>query len=465
MQPQAGQLLGRHLRLKEPLDRGAMGMVWVARHETLRTEVAVKFVDGEVVSKFPDALERFRHEASASARLKSPHAVQVFDHDLAEDGTPYIVMELLEGETLGERLEDGPLTLKETARVVTHVARALTRAHALGVVHRDIKPNNIFLCDTVDDALFCKVFDFGIAKQVELPELDGLTNPGTLVGTPEFMSPELFANKTAIDRHADLWALAVVAYFALSQELPFPGDTLGELCMKLMTKEPTPIRSYRSDLPVEIEAWFERALAKEPEDRFADGREFAKAFVAAAQEDDGFPSSSGFPRFSMPELTAEAQQALSFQASAALLSQSSNMPVAIDSAAPEPLPSTPSSVAPVAGSKSRPWKLAGGGLVVAAAVAGIVFAAGTGSGADPNAAADPSTSRTVSVPETPSAAAPAESALPEPAAAAPTASTSAPQVAARASASASATAARPVPSTTPKVPTNRPRSQGYDWAF
>ncbi|MCA9624656.1 MAG: protein kinase, partial [Myxococcales bacterium] len=136
--PRAGQIIGTQLRLVAPLDGGAMGSVWIADHRTLKTQVAVKFVGDRLEAEDPAAIQRFRHEAAASARIKSPHVAQVFDHDTTEDGAPYIVMELLEGETLRKRLDRSRLSVHEAVILVTHVSRALARAHAVGVIHRDI---------------------------------------------------------------------------------------------------------------------------------------------------------------------------------------------------------------------------------------------------------------------------------------------------------------------------------------
>jgi len=267
------------VRLLRELGAGAMGEVWVADHLTLRTEVAVKFISAELAKEQPEIVKRFEREAAVAAQIKSPHVVQTFDRGVMDDGTPYIVMELMDGTSLCERLEeDGALTLVDTAQVVVHVARALRKAHELGVTHRDIKPDNIFVTSS-DEGLFCKVLDFGIAKQAKLPQLEGLTSPGMLVGTPEFMSPEQFLTTDDVDFKADIWALAVTAYQCLTVQFPFPAKTLGALCAQLMKGTFPPPSEYRDDLPPEVDRFFARALAKEPSERFPSAREFAHAFV------------------------------------------------------------------------------------------------------------------------------------------------------------------------------------------
>lgn len=277
-----GTQVNPNVRLLRPLGQGAMGTVWVAEHLTLRTEVAVKFISAELAAEQPEIATRFEREAAAAAQIKSPHVIQTFDRGSTEDGTPYIVMELLDGRTLGQTLaEDGPLSLSETAQVIVQVSRALRRAHDVGIIHRDIKPDNIFV-STTDEGPFCKVLDFGIAKQAHLPQLAGLTNPGMLVGTPEYMNPEQFLNAGDPDFYADLWALAVTAYQCLTCESPFPGQTLGTLCAQLLKGEFALPSVYREDLPSAVDRWFARALARDQTERFSSAREFGLAFAASA---------------------------------------------------------------------------------------------------------------------------------------------------------------------------------------
>ncbi len=281
MAPQPGARVTESIELVSPLGEGAMGKVWVAYHHRLRTRVAVKFVSDRVTEEdAAEVLARFEHEASMAAQIKSPHVVQTYDSGLSLDGTPYIVMELLEGQSLGERLRGvGPFGWHEAATVITQVARALTKAHELGIVHRDIKPDNIFLTRGEDGALMCKVLDFGIAKQTRLPAMGGLTTDGKLVGTPEYISPELVLEDRAVDYRADLWALAVVMYTTLTGALPYAGKTLGQLCLNLVSSPFLPASHHKKDLPPLADAWFMRALAFDPAQRFGSAREMAVAFA------------------------------------------------------------------------------------------------------------------------------------------------------------------------------------------
>jgi serine/threonine-protein kinase len=287
MVAQPGAWITGNIELLAPIAEGAMGKVWVAFHHRLRIRVAVKFVHDKLGSDTPEAIARFEHEASLASQIKSPHVVQTFDSGIAVDGTPYIVMELLEGHSLGQRLRTmGPLTWREATAVLAQVARALTKAHELGIVHRDIKPDNIFLSRS-DDGVFCKVFDFGVAKQTRLPAMGGLTTDGKIVGTPEYMSPEQVLDDVAVDYRADLWALAVVLYQAVTGRLPFNGKTLGQLCLNLVHRRPTAPSKLRAGLPAGADAWFARALSRDPAQRFTSARDMAMAF---AETGEGMPT-------------------------------------------------------------------------------------------------------------------------------------------------------------------------------
>lgn len=293
-----------NVRLERPLGEGAMGSVWVADHLTLKTKVAVKFISAQIAADDPAILARFTQEASVAAQIKSPHVVQTFDQGLMRDGTPYIVMELLDGESLQELLDRrGWLSLAEASEVITQVARALNRAHEVGVVHRDIKPDNIFVSPN-DDGFFCKILDFGIAKQTALPEMGGLTNPGVMVGTPEYMSPEQVLSAKDVDYRADLWGLAVTMYYALTGELPFTAEALGTLCVKLLDGQFTPASELRPELPSHLDEWFSKAMAQDPADRFGGAREMAQVFVQIVGRAGGVVPTAPLAGFTPPPSSA-----------------------------------------------------------------------------------------------------------------------------------------------------------------
>jgi eukaryotic-like serine/threonine-protein kinase len=274
-----GTLIGS-VRLKRLLGQGGMGSVWIGDHASLETEVAVKFMSAEIATK-PEAVARFKREATAAAQLKSPHVVQVLDHGVTPYGVPFIVMELLEGEDVGKRVGRlGQLPVVEVCAIVTQACKALGKAHARGIVHRDIKPDNIFLVDS-EGELFVKLLDFGIAKRAEDAALH-MTGTGTMVGTPYFMSPEQVMSAKDADYRADLWSLAVVAYNALTGRVPFFAETLGALCVAIHSGYHAPVTRDRPELPAALDSWFHRALARDPAARFASAKQMAEEFARAS---------------------------------------------------------------------------------------------------------------------------------------------------------------------------------------
>ncbi len=293
MELTAGTKVTANVRLVRKLGEGGMGSVWVADHLGLDTQVAVKFISPELVAENPAVVKRFKREASASAKIKSPHVVRAFDHGLTEDGTPYIVMELLEGENLAEHLHRvGLLSLRQVERLIKHVSRALRKAHKLGIVHRDIKPENLYLVDAgrfesddepTEDEMFVKVLDFGIAKETRLPASSAMTRSGAMVGTLEYMSPEQIESPKNVDRQCDLWALAVVAYWALTGRVPFTGETLGGICIAIAEAKFTPVGELRA-VPPELDEWFKRAFDPDPDNRFGSATQMVNAYSRAVAE-------------------------------------------------------------------------------------------------------------------------------------------------------------------------------------
>ncbi|HZO12883.1 MAG TPA: serine/threonine-protein kinase, partial [Polyangiaceae bacterium] len=302
---QEGSYVTGSVRLVRLLGRGGMGSVWVAHHESLDAEVAVKFVAQELAERDPSLLERFRREAASSAKLKSPHAVKTFDHGVMKDGVPYIVMELLEGETLGARLaREGKLPPQQVAIVVTQVAHVLDEAHRLGVVHRDIKPDNIFLIAGGYE-LFVKVLDFGIAKQTTAAAAT-VTDTGAIVGTPQYMSPEQLLSTKSADYRADLWSLAVLAYHALTGQVPFRGETLPSLSIEICGGRFMPPSRLVQGLSQSFDDWFDRALDPEPARRFDSVLKMAELFgrVARGGELGNMDTVRTPPRISSSPLSA-----------------------------------------------------------------------------------------------------------------------------------------------------------------
>lgn len=276
-----GLVAGKY-RLTHLIGRGGMGSVWEGTHTTLGTQVAVKFIEAEYAES-PEARNRFESEARAAAKLRSKHVVEVYDHGVTEDGRPFIVMEYLRGEPLDKRLDRvGRIAPKDAARMIMQVCRALSKAHASGIVHRDLKPENVFLVwDDEDGADVAKVVDFGIAKFTDNQMGNSsATRTGSVLGTPYYMSPEQARGLRSVDHRSDLWSVGVITYRCLVGTLPFEGEAVGDLLVKLCTA-PLPIPSHLApDVPPGFDAWFAKALSREPEGRFSSASELAESLGA-----------------------------------------------------------------------------------------------------------------------------------------------------------------------------------------
>jgi len=272
------------VRLLRCMSGGAMGSVWLAEHAGLETQVVVKFIAAEVAA-LPEIKQRFAREAAAASRVKSPHVVQTLDHGVTGDGIPYIIMELLEGRDLQQRIREvRRLPPAEVATIIGQLCKALARAHERGVLHRDIKPSNVFLCDVGTNELFVKLLDFGVAKTLNGPDLD-TTKAGALLGTPFFMSPEQLAGNE-IDHRCDLWALGVLAFLLLTGKRPFRGDTIPMLTLAIHVND-LPIPSELDPtLPRGFDDWWRRACHRDPDRRFQSARELSEALFAALEVQD-----------------------------------------------------------------------------------------------------------------------------------------------------------------------------------
>ena len=260
-----GRLLSGRYRLLSKLGQGGMGSVWRAEHVALRTIAAVKLIDPSIAES-AEARARFEREAQAAASLRSAHVVQILDYGV-DDGLPYIVMELLQGESLADRLERvGRLEPRETAVILAQVAKAMARAHEQHIVHRDLKPDNIFLIRDGDEEI-AKVLDFGIAKS----RGDGVTNvatqTGTMLGTPYYMSPEQAIGQRAVDHRTDIWAFAVIAYESITGARPFEGETIGGVAVAICVGR-IPRPSEVGSVPEGFDEWFARCTDRDPNQRF-----------------------------------------------------------------------------------------------------------------------------------------------------------------------------------------------------
>jgi serine/threonine protein kinase len=290
MPAEVGRLVGAKYELMRRLGRGSMGEVWIARHRTLDERVALKLLSAAPqfgqVEDGPTAAARFQFEAQVAARLsrRTRHIVRVTDHG-EEGALAYLVMELLEGETLETALMRRRLTPLEASAMTVQIARGLERAHAEGVVHRDLKPANIFLSRDEDGAVLVKLLDFGIARLIRGHRTASRfsTAPNIVFGTPGYMSPEHADPTSRPNHHCDLWSLATVAYEALTGDLPVPGFSTDELLVNLRARRFVPVLQRGPDLPKALEAFFERAFAERIEDRYASAGDLVRAFARATR--------------------------------------------------------------------------------------------------------------------------------------------------------------------------------------
>lgn len=281
-----GTLVGSY-RIARVIGQGGMGRVYLGVHPQIQSRVAVKVLSEEC-SRDKNLVDRFVAEARAVNVIRNEGIVSVVDINALSDGRPYIVMEHLEGESLGELLRRGALPLGTLSRVMNDVLRGLSAAHEKGIIHRDLKPDNIFVTRTGR----AKILDFGIAKLLpELGAMDEATRTGSVLGTPFYMAPEQALGRP-VDPRSDLYALGVILYECSTGRRPFHGNTLYELLKQHVEVEPPPPSSMRTDLPPAYEAVIRRAMAKNPAERFQSALELSHALENAARD---LPQSSYAP--------------------------------------------------------------------------------------------------------------------------------------------------------------------------
>ncbi|HRI63076.1 MAG TPA: serine/threonine-protein kinase [Polyangium sp.] len=276
-----GAIIGGKFKLDRPLAQGGMGSVWIARHQLLDTDVAVKFMEKSIAEN-ESARQRFEREAKAAALIKSPHVVQVLDYGI-EDGAPYIAMELLDGEDLDHRLRrGGPLDVLKCFRILEQFGKALRRAHELGIVHRDLKPSNIFLAKHGDEEMV-KILDFGIAKDITATKSASATSTGALMGSPSYMSPEQIRETKLVDHRSDLWSIGVILYEMLTGRLPFDeSENIGKLLVSICTDPVLPPSILVPSLSIDVDRFFEKALSRDLKGRFQSVAELVDAFGTLA---------------------------------------------------------------------------------------------------------------------------------------------------------------------------------------
>jgi serine/threonine-protein kinase len=265
-----GHVVGARYLLGPTLGRGGMAEVRQSQDQNLQRPVAIKLLRADLASN-PGLRARFEGEARSAARLRHPHVVSIFDTG-EDDGVPFIVMELLPGDTLADRIRSGPLSEAAVRTLASQVLGALDAAHSAGILHRDVKPANILF--DIDGA--AKVGDFGIAKSMEAELETDLTTTGDVLGTPAYIAPERAEGKAAT-AVSDLWSLGVVLYEALANRRPFSGDSAFAAALAARQGSITPLSSLRPDLSPRLERVVERALSPNPADRFASAADMATA--------------------------------------------------------------------------------------------------------------------------------------------------------------------------------------------
>jgi serine/threonine-protein kinase len=275
-----GSVLAGTYEVTGLIGKGGMGAVWAASHQRLPGKrVAIKVLLGSGPDE--QALARFRREAEIASRIGHPNIVEVLDFNTLPDGTPYQVLEFLDGESLAGRLKRGPIPVGITLEMARQIGSALLAAHRAGVVHRDLKPDNIFLCPTDSGGVLhdrVKILDFGISKIRGSQTLQ--TQESVLIGTPQYMSPEQASGKNqAVDQRTDIFALGAIVYEMLTGRSAFSGDNVVSVIMDVVQGTPAPLATLVPALQPAAIAAVERALAKKPDDRFQNVGDFIAALT------------------------------------------------------------------------------------------------------------------------------------------------------------------------------------------
>jgi eukaryotic-like serine/threonine-protein kinase len=281
-----GTFLGTKFRVERVLGRGGMGIVVAATHLELQQQVAIKILLPEM-ARDENIVMRFLREARSQVRIQGDHVVRVLDLGTLPHYGPYIVMEMLHGMDLADVLESrkGPLSVEEATDYVLQATEALAQAHSLGIVHRDLKPQNLFLTSGPDGSPLVKVLDFGIAKTSLAPDAThfaGATTGNGLLGSPAYMSPEQIRRPKDVSASSDLWALGVILYELLTNQIPFHATNLGALLTAIATDPPIDIRVLRPHLPEQVAAAIMRCLSKDPAKRPRDVAELAMSIALDA---------------------------------------------------------------------------------------------------------------------------------------------------------------------------------------
>lgn len=287
-----GELVGGKYRVVRLLARGGMGVVYEAQHTLVKRRFAVKFLRPELAER-RESLIRFQREAQTAGALESENVTAAVDFGIAEDRSPYIVMEYLVGESLEALLRrEGRLPVARAADLVHQACRGIQAAHASGIVHRDLKPQNLFVCRREDGTDLLKVLDFGIAKLEVVDKSNTQTRTGAVLGTPAYMSPEQARGEKGIDQRGDVYALGAILYELLSERKPHPGTSYNAILHHIATQPPVPLEPERYGLPPELVKLVERALSRDAAERFASADALGQALSTWAKREVWPPAPS-----------------------------------------------------------------------------------------------------------------------------------------------------------------------------
>lgn len=370
--PLIGEALADKYLVEELIKRGGMGAVYRGKHVLMDKRVAIKVLRPSLAVD-DDVVARFSREAKAASRISHPHAVNVTDFGESENGVVFLVMEYLDGQTLKEIIkQDGAMSLERTAEIVRQVAGALDAAHEQGVIHRDLKSDNIMLSHT-NGGDWAKVLDFGIAK---IQQPDGvrdidITAANLVIGTPQYMSPEQCSQSGPIDARSDVYSFGVIVYEMLAGRVPFTGESPTVIMMKQVQDEPPSLSEARPDLPAAVAQIISRALAKQPNDRFQSAGELSKALAEASEpepEQDSVPAAAPATVANTP--VAAAADDLDEETIVTPRQPLDEVTVVQARHESAPLAQTPTA-APPAG--VNPWRILLPAAIVLVAVFGVVF--------------------------------------------------------------------------------------------
>jgi len=283
--PEPGTTLAGKYLVERVLGVGGMGVVVAAQHLQLDQRVAIKYLLPDALQS-PEVVERFAREARAAAKIRGEHVARVIDVGQFPDGSPFMVLEYLEGHDLSKELETrGPLPVADVARYMLETCEALAEAHAAKIVHRDLKPSNLFLADQPDKRAIIKVLDFGISKTGDAPTA-ALTKTSALMGTAFYMSPEQLIAPKTVDHRSDIWSLGVILYELLAGRPPFTGESVPEIIGGILTNAPEPLASVRGDLPPGVYDLVAKCMQSKAPDRYQSVAALAAALGPFASDRD-----------------------------------------------------------------------------------------------------------------------------------------------------------------------------------